>query len=899
MQRTWPLVGRQQELDVVLGAAGQPRRQAVVIAGRAGVGKTHLARAALDALAAGGDDASWVVGSRAAARIPFGALAPLLPPRGAAPAAVIDTMAEILQATAARARRAPVVLGVDDAHSLDDASAAVVHQLAASGSAVVVVTVRSGAAAPDAVTALWKDGVAERIELQPLAAADIAELLTAVLGAPVDEPGLAELVRASAGNCLFLRELVRAAREDGSLVPEGGRWRLRHAPRASGRLVELVGARMGELSAATRTVVELVAVGEPLALSAVERLGEPDALVDAEARELVVVDRSTRRATVRLAHPLYGEALRARLPALRARQHAAALAGDLAATGQRRADDELRLVAWQLDAGRPAAPAALLAAVRRALQGNDLDAAERFARAAVDAAVDATATATAGTGPVVGAGLALADVLVRRGRFADALAALDAHAAAAGPALDGDAAVDVAEARANLLFMAGRTIEAQDDLETAEKGRHRPADRARLRMARARLVNGMGRPRDALRLLDEAGAMAPGAPLEPWDLQVRGLALAFVGRFGEAEAVARRGLDPHLGHAGEVTVALEWAMSTLMLVAFGRGDLPGAVRLARVVLDDGLASRHRARRRAGAGVAGWALFQQGDVTRAIELSEEALDQRGGLETDGVRALAFGGLAGALALAGRLDEADATLARARCDERPPIRWFEHSLAVAEAHVAARRGLPSQARRILVDALDEAAGAGLAMPQLYLAVTATRVGMADLAVGRLRRLRDGDGVEGPAVGVLVDHAEAVLSGDAERLLGAADALERGGMVLAAAEATIAAAEAFAAAGRRGGRDPAERRRRALAARALARRRAERCPGADLSFLDRSGAPSKLTRREVEIARLAAVGHSSQAIAERLYVSVRTVDNHLSHAYLKLGITRRAELRHARLE
>jgi RNA polymerase sigma factor (sigma-70 family) len=52
-------------------------------------------------------------------------------------------------------------------------------------------------------------------------------------------------------------------------------------------------------------------------------------------------------------------------------------------------------------------------------------------------------------------------------------------------------------------------------------------------------------------------------------------------------------------------------------------------------------------------------------------------------------------------------------------------------------------------------------------------------------------------------------------------------------------------------------------------------------------------ELTPREREIALLAAAEMSSRQIADRLVVSVRTVDNHLQRAYRKLGITRREEL------
>jgi DNA-binding CsgD family transcriptional regulator len=51
--------------------------------------------------------------------------------------------------------------------------------------------------------------------------------------------------------------------------------------------------------------------------------------------------------------------------------------------------------------------------------------------------------------------------------------------------------------------------------------------------------------------------------------------------------------------------------------------------------------------------------------------------------------------------------------------------------------------------------------------------------------------------------------------------------------------------------------------------------------------------LTVREREVALLAADGMTSRDIAERLFISVRSVDNHLSRVYAKLGVAGRAEL------
>jgi DNA-binding NarL/FixJ family response regulator len=59
------------------------------------------------------------------------------------------------------------------------------------------------------------------------------------------------------------------------------------------------------------------------------------------------------------------------------------------------------------------------------------------------------------------------------------------------------------------------------------------------------------------------------------------------------------------------------------------------------------------------------------------------------------------------------------------------------------------------------------------------------------------------------------------------------------------------------------------------------------------DRTTGPSNvLTDRELEILRLMAKGHRAADVAGSLFVSVKTVKNHLTHMYAKLGVTTAAQ-------
>jgi predicted ATPase len=207
----WPFRGREAELALVAQAMSDPAVAGIVVAGEAGVGKTRLALEALDQADPTRYLSRRAIATRATRSIPLGALAQLLP--ADLPSANLLRAAAEALVTVGDERR--LVLGIDDAHLLDDVSAALLHQVVRNGEAFVLFTLRSGEPAADPVTALWKERVIERFDLLPLSPLEVEQVLAAALDGQVDSATTARLWRATRGNALLLRELVVAGLDQG------------------------------------------------------------------------------------------------------------------------------------------------------------------------------------------------------------------------------------------------------------------------------------------------------------------------------------------------------------------------------------------------------------------------------------------------------------------------------------------------------------------------------------------------------------------------------------------------------------------------------------------------------------------------------------------------------------
>jgi two-component system response regulator NreC len=66
-----------------------------------------------------------------------------------------------------------------------------------------------------------------------------------------------------------------------------------------------------------------------------------------------------------------------------------------------------------------------------------------------------------------------------------------------------------------------------------------------------------------------------------------------------------------------------------------------------------------------------------------------------------------------------------------------------------------------------------------------------------------------------------------------------------------------------------------------------------GARLAAGNGDDGDDELSERERDVLRLIALGHTNAEVAERLYISIRTVESHRAHIQQKLSLSSRAEL------
>jgi ATP/maltotriose-dependent transcriptional regulator MalT len=240
------------------------------------------------------------------------------------------------------------------------------------------------------------------------------------------------------------------------------------------------------------------------------------------------------------------------------------------------------------------------------------------------------------------------------------------------------------------------------------------------------------------------------------------------------------------------------------------------------------------------------------------------------------------LARALALGGDGAGAREALERAELARPAQVQLMDPELGIARVWVLVAEGDMQGARTAALELADQQRDAGRPIEAARALHAVARLGRP---VGIAARLSELAAVtDAKILPLYVTHARGLADNDAASLRAAGEGFEALGCLLLAAEAFTAAAVALRAVGRAASARAAGARAAALLAR---------CEGARTPGLAGVEAAASLTRRERDVAVLAAHGTPNREIAQRLVVSVRTVESHLAQTYRKLGVSDRREM------
>jgi DNA-binding CsgD family transcriptional regulator len=867
--------GRDDELREA--RRGLADRHGIVLVGRPGVGKTALATV----LAEQWDGpVLWVRASTSLRSVPFAALTLALAAAvpeptddglGVAGPDSLAAMRSIHAAIAAFGAGRDLLLFVDDAHQLDDASATVLHQLVLSTPATVLLTMRADEPHPEAVHRLWRDELCERVEVGPLSFETIGSLAAAQLGGPVERDAQLRLHKAVGGNPLFLRELLHDAQHAGTVEQRAGLWTWHGRAGDAPRLSELVTMTVGRLPEDEQDMLQTLALSEVLPIDVAERLAAPSVLVALEARSLVAVDHDAdaSRTVVRLGHPIFGEVFRPPEGSATSRR---ILRDVVLAFGEVVTNpvDLLRLAEWRLEIGVEIDPFELTDLAQLAFERGNPKLAERLGRLALEHLTGV---------PAARAGVTLGEVLIEAGRHAEAdevlaeLTQLDLPAPLLGRAI-------AARLRA-LCHALG-----QFDLAAAEVAPRIALvddplwhDFVTAQWATVMARNGLF-----------PQAMATVEPLrdnpEPLvrlrTIPALNTVLIFTGRADDGLALAESCVALALDKRREIPFGPAWVGGALLSAAMLSGRLDDAQMLLGLFEADPL--HHLPQNRANAAYSRARLeLLLGNGTEALRLATSAVSLYEIADTENWRAMAIGV---ALEASGHVGDAlaAAELLAAFDDELvtggDKLFELEARRGASWGHVA--RGDAATALSSLRAVADEAAALGITTLQAIALQDIVRLAPNHRAAAELHQLTTG--FQGERFAAIHTWAGGHADDDPATLEAAAERFEQTGLQLFAAESFAEASRGF----RRRGVEAGARRTASRAA-ALRARFPDVVTPSLIQPLDRE----VLTAREAQIARLAADGLASKAIAEQLHLSVRTVEGHLGRAYDKLGVRSRAEL------
>lgn len=834
----WPVAGRDTEADHGLHLLRTGSR-GLLIHGDAGVGKTTLAKGILTELNAA-PDAPQVVRLRTDAAMlstPWTVYADVLD-------GTEQESASLNHALQALRRRlsttTPTLVHLEDAHLLDTPSATVLAELLQSTTIMVLATTRQVPGPPAPLVALWREGVLDRLDLQPLDLPTVVGILRQFLAGPVTQETTHRMWQATGGNPLYLRELALALTDSGALHLTEGAWSWDGRGPTSRRLTDLVLHELSGLRDEAREMIDLVALAGTIPLDQIGELVSDDAVETVIRSGLLVMDSDDRtgREYARITHPLHAESIRSLIRPRRRRALFHRLpAPTVTTTGL---NELFHRVNWALQCGIEPDPDHLLMATRAAaeVQGTTLTiqmATEALRRFDHDPAV-------------------ATEILVLRAeahRF-------DATVHRAWQDLDAARALlsRVPPVRANIWLsvrIAELTADLQqyhgDDLDSALITLTRAQQELPVRCAAAehRLLIGRltrlgfaGQFATCVPEIEQVRAAAAAShPASVQLVPVLALGYAQQGRLDEALELCTQALTSWR----EEYNAFPWVhgeiRSAWFMACLWRGDVeasitpPGAGRLDLGRYDEAVSQT-------GAGRFHAAL---GQWHRAIAEYRGALSRFAVRDPSGMAPMAWVGLAQACAAIGAVDEARAARARYLDLATRATRVIEADCRRALVQVAMALGEPDayqQARHLVGWSTERGLHLSALHAQHLALCTAAPAGRPDLLADLIRFA---DQVDGPVPRAVVHHAQALITGDTQVAAFHVKELAEYGLWVPIIAPQVS-----------------------------------------------------LTPRQREIANLVIQGLSNREIATRLVVSVRTVDTHVGHIFDRLSVHSRSDLARA---
>jgi DNA-binding CsgD family transcriptional regulator len=859
--REWPFVGRDDLLTELDASAARSGVGGVVISGPAGIGKTRLA----DEFARrhAGERIARLTGSPATVDIPYSALAHLVLNDAANGEATPVSILAAIRATLGDGRR--TLLLADDVGWIDEASWSIVGHLLALGEVFVVGTNRIGTALPITLDALARQHGFTWITADALGDDDVIAAAEGYLGVPLDPRAAGRLAGLCAGNPLYLRELLLQGVDSGGvrIWPSGTAWFEPDVGHAS-RLVELVGDRLRGLGDAERSLMQLVTVVDDLSVDDLDRIGALDTAVTLERHGLLRVDVVAGAQLLRPAHPLHAEVIRATTGPIEARGQFRRAIDLVRSRPVARADDELRIAMWQLDAGIDGVdPAALVAGAKAASAAFDVASTVRLARA-----VERVAPSTESQQLLMNALFLLGDW---------------------------DGCLDVA-ARPLPAIVDPTTLVVHTSLQLYSIlwGKCDPARAMAFLDTRRPVFAALGAPMivdyfegfvhahdgEPVKAAAVLGDTPPVPVLQFLSAVQRAMGWVWQGHHARAVAeidLARAFLD---GGSAGTDMNSGWFALVQGLARCALGSFDEALETVTVAHAEVRDQRVALLRSFLSICAAEVLLSKGRLEDAASWYRHSIDTARPVGVRSPIRIARSGLATIAGLRNDVDAARQQLADldAAGDD---VRLMLADTVIGRAWATAALGERAEARRIARDGFGDLVARGEMWGALRVLVESSRLGDPRWAA---ERLDDLDPIEGPWAAALAAYVRAFAGRLAAPHRVVAATLEGLGADLLAAEAYAAAAEAE----RRDGNPKVASRDAAHSARLAAG-----CQGAATSLLDATD-PVVLTRREREIAELAAIGWSNADIATKLVVSRRTVENQLQRVYTKLGVSTRDALR-----